>query len=247
MYEIAIVNPRSIKRRRKAGRKKGASVAKKRRKMSAKQRKYFGKRARRRKVVAAAPAPRRRRRKAAAGKRRPAMGYVVGSRRIRRRKLNPRRVARRRSNPRFNLGGLTNQFIPALYGAGGALALDVALGYIPLPDMLKTGYAKHATRIVGALGIGFLASKFLRGRAAAIGSGALTVAVYGLLKDVAAQVTQGKVKGLVGDYEVVDVAGYYDPASQVGAYLTSGQPGAAGYDSGIGAYMEGAEMGAMDY
>lgn len=244
MYEIAIINPRSIKRRRKVAKSGATKVAKKRRKMSAKQRKYFGKR----KAAAKTSAPRKRK---AGGKRRPALGYVVGSKRIRRRKLNPRRgVSRRRhSNPRFSLGGLTNQLIPAAYGAAGALALDVALGYIPLPAMLKTGYARHATRIVGALGIGFLASKFLRGRAGAIGQGALTVAVYGLLKDVAVQTVGDKVKGL-GDYEEITVNGYMDAAPGVGAYLNG--MGAylpdAGSAPGMGvADMDGDYMGAVDY
>lgn len=247
MYEIAIVNPRSIKRRRKAG-KKGATLMAKRKKRA----KSRAKVSRRRVVRAAAPASRKRRR-SAAGKRRPAVGYVVGAKRIRRRKMNPRRVSRsiRRSNPRFSVAGVTNQLMPALYGAGGALALDVALGYIPLPAVLQTGYARHGVKIVGALGIGFLASKFLRGKAQAIGAGALTVAVYGLLKDVAAQVTQGKVKGL-GDYEVIDVAGYDDPAATVGtgAYLTGGDnTGGLDPGAGVGAYMNGGDMAmaGMDY
>lgn len=194
------------------------------RKMSALQKKYFGKRSARK--VSAAP----RRRRKASGKRRPAVGYVVGARRIRRRKLNPRRATsrrRRHSNPRFSLGGIAGQLMPAVYGAGGALALDVALGYIPLPAMLTTGYARHATRIVGALGIGWLGRKFLGSKGAAAGSGALTVAVYGLLKDVAVQATAGKVKGL-GDYEEIQVDGYFDPAPQIGAYM-----------NGVGAYMAG--------
>jgi hypothetical protein len=243
VYEIAIINPRP-KRRRKAGKKSGARVmAKKRkraRKMSALQRKYFGKRAARR-----APA---RRRRAAGGKRRPAVGYVVGSRPVRRRKMNPRRrraSARRRrySNPRFSLGGITSQLMPAVFGAGGALALDVALGYIPLPAMLKTGYARHATRIVGAIGLGWAARKFLGSKGAAAGAGALTVAVYGLLKDVAVQATAGKVKGL-GDYEEVEVSGYYDPAPQIGAYMPS--PGMGAYMSGVESY-SGDGMSGFDY
>lgn len=211
-----------------------------RRKMSALQRKYFGKRSARK----AAAAPRRRRR-ASGGKRRPAVGYVVGSRRIRRRKLNPRRVSRRRrhSNPRFSIGGITSQLMPAVYGAGGALALDVALGYIPLPAMLQTGYARHATRIVGALGIGWLGRKFLGSKGAAAGAGALTVAVYGLLKDVAVQATAGKVKGL-GDYEEIQVDGYYDPAPQIGAYM---QSGVGAYMSGDGVDSSYDNVGGMDY
>jgi hypothetical protein len=189
----------------------------------------------------ASAAPRKRRRRRSAGKRvASAAGYTVGRARIRRRKLNPRRRhhasrRRRHSNPRFSLGGITNQLVPAFYGAAGAIALDVALGYIPLPAQFKTGYAKHATKIVGALGIGFLASKFMRGRAAAIGSGALTVAVYGLLKDVMVQFAPQAISSKLGDYEEITVGSYMDAASGVGAYLPAGQ------DAGIGAY-----MGAMD-
>jgi hypothetical protein len=230
MYEIAIINPRRIKRKARKSRltkRTGAKVmAKKRkrvRKMSAKQKKYFGKR----RGVARVSAPKRRRRTSA--KRRPAVGYVSGSARIRRRKMNPRRrhvSRRRRSNPRFSLGGITHQLLPAAYGAGGAIALDIALGYIPLPAMLATGYPKHAVRIVGALGIGWLAGKFLKGKAQAIGQGALTVAVYGLLKDVLVQFAPS-VKGL-GDYEEILVDGYMDPAARVGSF-----------NEGVGAYLQG--------
>lgn len=218
---------------------------KRRRKMTAKQKKYFGKRRAKRATTATAAAPRRRRRRAV-GTRRPAVGYVVGAKRIRRRKLNPRRMRsrRRHSNPRFNLSGITSQLVPAMYGAGGALVLDVALGYIPLPAMLKTGYARHATRIVGALGIGWLAGKFLRGKAAAVGQGALTVAMYGLMKDVVVQFAPAAVSSKLGEYEEITVSGY-DDSNGAGAYL-SGSGTDDGdldmVDSGTGAYMSG-----MDY
>lgn len=217
-----------------------------RRTMTAKQRKYFGPR---RKTTAARKRRSNPRRKTAA-KRRPAMGYVSGAKRIRRRKLNPRRVTRRRarrSNPRFSLSGITSQVMPSLFGAGGALALDIALGYLPLPDKLKTGYGRHATRIVGAVGLGWLAQKFLRGKGAAIGQGALTVALYGLIKDVAVKVLPaGAVKGL-GDYEEITVDGYMDNAPVLGSYM-----GGDSYD-GVGSYMGnldmevGQDLTGMDY
>jgi hypothetical protein len=255
VYEIAIINPRTLgkkRRARKAGKSGAKSMAKrKKRKMTAKQLKYFGKRKRRTHKVKA-KSVRRRRRSASTAKRRPAMGYVQGSGRIRRKKLNPRRRhrgARRYSNPRFSLSGITSQLVPAAYGAGGALALDLALGYIPLPDMLKTGYARHGVRIVGALGIGWLASKFLRGRAQAIGAGALTVAMYGLFKDVALQFAPAAISSKLGEYEEITVEGYDDPASieqgtaGFGAYL--GNATADDDLGGVGAYMEG--VGGADY
>lgn len=252
MYEIAVINPRPKKARRKAGRKSGASkMAKRRKKVARGPGGRFKKRAasaaprKRRKARRTAAAAPKRRRKRPAGAR-PATGYVVGSGRIRRYKLNPRRRAsrRRRSNPRFSLNSITSQLAPAAYGAGGAIALDVALGYIPLPAQLKTGYAKHAVKIVGALGIGMLASKFLPGNAKAIGSGALTVAMYGLLKDVLVKFAPA-VKGL-GDYEEVIVTDYAD-MSGVGAYLTNDdQP--VSVDPGVGAYMSGSySMDGMDF
>lgn len=256
MYEIAIINPRTLKTRRKAKKSGVTKMAKRRkkRKMTAKQLKYFGKgrkrasRAKRRAAPAARVARRRRRRPSGA---RPAIGYVVGSKRIRRYKLNPRGRRRYRSNPRFSLSGITSQLVPAAWGAGGALALDLALGYIPLPDMLKTGYARHGVRIAGALGIGWLANKFMRGHGRAVGAGALTVAMYGLFRDVALQFAPDAIKSRLGEYEEISVAGYDDPAAMVspgtGAYLNGGTTG-DDYDlGGVGAYLQGQEVGGVDY
>lgn len=187
-------------------------------------------------------------------RRHPAVGYVVGSKRIRRRKLNPRtyrsRRRRRFGNPRFSVGGIINQLKPAAFGAAGGIALDVVLGYIPLPDMLKTGYPKHATRIVGALGVGWLAKKFLGSRGQAVAAGALTIAVYNLMKDVIVQFAP-MVKGL-GDYEEVvidnrsDQFGAYLPGTPMGAYLPDGSvaPGMGAY---LSEYDPAETIGGLDY
>lgn len=193
----------------------------------------------------------KRRRSRSSGAKRPAMGYVQGSKRIRRRKLNPRRRSyRRHHNPRFSVGGIVNQLTPAAFGAAGGIALDVALGYVPLPDMLKTGYAKHATRIVGALGLGWVARKFMGRRGGEVAAGALTVAMYSLFKDVLVHFAPS-VKGL-GDYEEFTIAdtsmgAYMDPAQKLGAYLPDGST-----VPGMGAYLQGdmdlqAMMNGMDY
>lgn len=190
------------------------------------------------------------RRRSSAGKKRPAMGYVVGSRKIRRRKLNPTARRRRyRRNP-FGLGsvgGIVNgQIIPALYGAGGGIALNLALSYLPLPDMLKTGWARHATRVVGALGLGMLAKKFLGAKGNAVAAGAMTIVVYDVLKQVLGQFAP-EIGSRLGEFEDVSLSGdgdYYDPAP----YITDG--GVSGYLDGdaspgdgdiddMGAYMEG--------
>lgn len=260
-YEIAILNPRrSPKRRRKTtGKRRSKSVAKAHRNKKGRFVKASAApKRRRRKHVAKAAAPKRRRsaRRSATGKRRPAVGYVVGSKRIRRRKMNPRRHSRRH-NPRFSIAGITSQLMPAAYGAAGAVALDVALGYIPLPVMFQTGYGKHGARIVGALGIGWLARKFLGSKGNAVAAGALTVAMYSLVKDVVVQFAPS-VKGL-GDYEEIaidntadQIGAYMDPAARLGAYLPDGSvaPGMGAYMAGpVDDYYDrdGSSLSGMDY
>ena len=161
---------------------------------------------------------------------------AAAPRRHRSRARHVKRHRRRHSNPRFSVSGITNQLMPAAYGAAGAIALDVALGYIPLPAMLQSGYAKSATKIVGALGIGWLARKFLRGKGSAVAAGALTVAVYGLMKQVIVQFAPS-VKG-VGDYEEIAID---NTADQIGAYMSGSNYLPDGSSvAGMGAYMSGA-------
>lgn len=199
---------------------------------------------------------RRRRRKS--GARHAASGYTVGSRPIRRRKLNPRvRRRRYRRNPLGlpSLGGLTSQLMPAALGAGGAIALNVGLSFLPLPDSLKTGWTRHGVRLVGALGLGWLAKKFLGAKGGAVALGALTVVMYDIGKQVL-QTATPELAARLGDFEdvtVSDDSGFYDPASVIsgtGAYL-EGMRGVDSYGNaddlqGAGAYMEGELDGELD-
>lgn len=186
----------------------------------------------------------RRRRRTTARKvtrrRRKAVGYVAGHARVRRRKLNPRhrrahaRVGsrrRRRHNPRLgglSLGGLKHTIVPALIGGVGAIALDVAFSYIPLPASLSTGYVKTGVKLAGAIGLGFVAGKVLgRERGKAVALGALTVVLYGAVKDLIKQYAPS-VPGLAGDYQDM----------RVGAYMPSlGGMNPAPMLQGLGAYM----------
>lgn len=193
-------------------------------------------------------AARRVKRRSSAGKRRPAQGYVIGNKKIRRRKLNPTGRRRRyRRNPFGlpSLGGITGQITTAAYGAAGGLALNLALSYLPLPDMLKTGWMRHATRVVGAVGLGMVAKKFLGARGNAVATGAMTIVVYDVLKQLLGQFAP-EIGSRLGEFEDVSLSGddYYSPAS----YITDG--GVAGYLDGdgspgdgdvddMGAYMEG--------
>lgn len=172
--------------------------------------------------------PRRRKRRAK-GKRKSAMGYTVGSRKIRRRKLNPRH---RRRNPRFSLRGVTGLVLPAATGAAGALALDVALAYIPVPDTFRTGWMGTATKAAGAIGLGMLAGKFLSRRTGALfTAGALTIIAYQAIRNLIPAEVKTKVKGLGGVADFVD----YQPA-EMGAYMRPSLAGSTGMDVAPGYY-----------
>lgn len=203
-----------------------------------------------RKARSAAPKRRRSSRRRSGGT--PAVGYTVGSAPIRRRKLNPRRVHRKRykRNP-MGLGSVksivSGQLLPAAYGAGGAVVLNLALSYLPLPDSVKTGWPRHGVRLVGALAVGWAARKFVKGNVGnAMATGALIVVVYDIVKAALAQFAPeiGSRLGEFEDVTVDDPAGIYDPATLIqgtGALLTGPDDG-DGVDGdldGVGALLQG--------
>lgn len=220
MEELFVVNPRDSKGR--------FIKARKRRRQNP-----GAKSARRRRRTAKAATPKRRRRRAT-------KHTHWGKVKSHRRRVNPSssRRRRRRRNPTLNLrafspAAIIDQVIPASIGAAGAVALDVAIANLPLPDQLKVGYSRHAVRAVGAIALGMLSRYFVRPETAArIGSGALTVVMYGVLKDlirdyVPAEVI-AKVPGLsdVPDYTDVQLD-YMNPAPGIEAYLPT--PGLTAY------------------
>jgi hypothetical protein len=139
-------------------------------------------------------------------KRRPAMGYTVGTRKIRRRKLNPhRRYSRRRKNTHHrrhyrrsnpSLRGITGQIMPTVkagaWGAAGALGLDVLWGLLTaqLPSvaaMLTNPYVGFAAKAAGAVTVGALGGKIARGRGRDLAVGAMTVVTHDFLKSLMIQ------------------------------------------------------------
>lgn len=136
----------------------------------------------------------------------------------RRRRRNPlstvarRRVARRR-NP-IN-GGISRMVMPAVTGAAGALALDVAFGYLPIPATLKAGPLRHIVKAAGAIGLSIIAGKVVKkSTAEAMGIGALTVIAHDMAKEAVTKFApQVKMDG-VGLY--VNGMGYYNPAMPAG-------------------------------
>jgi hypothetical protein len=219
--EMLLVNPR--KRRKKAkGRKRRASRA--------------------------------RRRRAAPKGARAAAGYIVGNAPIRRRKLNPRRRRRgsrrrsfRRRNPislrGFTPGNLMGQVTAAIPGAVGALGLDVALGFLPIPVTWKAGIPGYLTKIVGAVGLGMIAGYVVnQATAAKMTTGALTVMFHGILRELVATNMPGVPLGmyLQPGFAGVGYAGSgYNPMAGMGLYL----PDISGDDMGmdqrdLGAYLD---------
>ena len=122
---------------------------------------------------------------------------LVNPRKRRRRKTTKRRATalsrvtrrspvqrRRRRNP---IGGklsvknvMKNTVMPSMTAAGGALALDVAWGSLPIPLGLKTGPLRHLVKGAGAIGMGMLAAMFTRPETAKlVATGAMTVVMHG--------------------------------------------------------------------
>lgn len=253
--QLLLLNPRRRRKRAKTARGRGGRFV----------RASNPRRKRRRKTVSrisAAPRRRRARRRnpiaaIAANPRRRRYVRASGAPHRRKRRANPRRRAsahrnwgrirahRRRVNPRLlptSLSSLKATLIPAAIGGGGALALDVALAYVPVPAFLDNMWGKLAVKIVGAIGLGYAAA-FVTSKenARKIAAGALTVVAYGAIRDgikTFAPDLAAKIPGLSGitDYDLSDLRmGYVNPA-----------PMLQGYNGGIGAYMDRANLSGMD-
>lgn len=240
--EILLVNPR-----RRRGRK--------RRKMSAKQLMYFGGGRKRRRKRRAASSGRRRRR--SSRRRNPIVNLSPVRRRKRRRGRARRRShARRRRNP--SLRGVTSAFKPralqatlmnAVPGAVGALGLDVAMGFLPIPATWKAGYLGWVTKAAAAIGIGMVAQNFVKSSTAAkMTEGALSVMFYGILRNMTAQFLPSVPLGM---YMAPRVGmGYYgsgwnpDGDSNLAAYLPDISSDSMSTDErDLGMYMETGEYG----
>lgn len=234
MAELLLVNPRKRRKRSSA-----------RRKMSALQLKYFGKgRKRRRRTksrAAASAAPRRRRRSATrlSNPRRRRRRIVAQAFRTIRR--------RRRNNPslRGGLRGLPQTGISLLksggIGALGALGLDMVWGQIrdKLPlSVAGSPLAQYAIKLLGAIAVGWVGDKALRGRGRDLAVGATTVVLHDALK---AQVAASFPDIKLGEYlTYAPTVGTMDQAGRLlstgmGEYL-SGLPQGVGYPEDSSGY-----------
>lgn len=216
MSELMLVNPR---RKRRRGR----------RKMSALQRQYFGGGRKRRRSS-------RKRRRVAALRAAP-VAVRRSSRRRRRHAVVGRR--RRRSSGfgggggRFSIGKFLNQsLMPAGVGAVGAVGVDILLGYARpmLPAMLQGGAMDPVVKIGGAIAVGFAASKVMGRRFGDQAmAGAITVALYSIIRPIIQGAIPGVLSEYVGGYGY-DGIGYVSPAEQMGEYV--GLDGVGDYSTG---------------
>ncbi len=188
---------------------------------------------------------RRRRRKTVAKKRRRSVRRKNPVRKRRRKTVAKRRVTRRRRrNPIVSARGVQGQLMNALTGATGALGLDLALGYLPIPANLKGGLVGTGVKALLAIGIGIVGqkSKLVNSATAAkMSNGALTVVLHDELKkqvaNFAPNIQLGEYIGY-GD----DGMGYYGSGMNPGpVYLPELSDDAMNTDEGgFGEYMPGA-------
>lgn len=168
-----------------------------------------------------------------------------------------RKRVRRRSNPRtraFTARNITDLAQAAAWGAGGAILLDVVLGYLPLPPMLKAGIPGKLTKAAGAIGLGVLMRQTGLAKGTAprdMTVGALTVQFTGIGRELLAQFAPGVALSAYINEGGMGYAGSgWDPSNALtwgngmSAYDVGegydiaapghGQPGLEAYESGSG-------------
>lgn len=160
----------------------------------------------------------------------------IGSRRM--------KSVRRRRNPIQTRGimGLVRQ---AAVAATGALALDAAWAYLPIPADWKIGALKHAAKGAGAIVLGMLAGKIVtKATAEKMTMGALTVILHDAARDVLATSVPGLKLDGMGYYsagQVVNGLGEYVGASAMPSLAapTMGEYMGAGISPDARAMMDG--------
>lgn len=126
-----------------------------------------------------------------------------------------RRTRRARRNPIGGLSGgaILAQLVGAAQGAAGAVAVDIAIKYLPLPAAMKAGNMQHVTRAGLAIGLGLIGKKFVGRAAGRMAEGALTVSAYGILKNVA---NSAGMKLAGDDMDMAQYLSQYTEAPQIG-------------------------------
>lgn len=145
------------------------------------------------------------------------------------------RVAKRRSvrsarrrNPiaSLSVSGIKGMVKEGVLGGAGALLVNTASNYLPVPAALKMGMGKSAIRAVLAVALGVVGGKVLpRGIAQSMAVGALTVAAHDMMLAAASKAAPSL---LLGDIAFYDPEGN-DPLDGMGVFTTD--------DDGMGAFV----------
>lgn len=196
--------------------------------------------------------PRRRRRKAAPGRtsrrikraaprrrrrRNPIGAYVSAANPIRRsykrrRRHNPLSLTRRRRrygrNPisGVNSRSIVNLIKEGFMGAGGALAVDIITGYLPLPAALKSpadgaggiNYMYYAAKTGLALLLGTAGRKVLGAKAQQMAIGSMTITAYTLMRQM---LPSGITLGYQGPGHMAGMNRFVS-GNGMGAYVSGG-------------------------
>ena len=159
--------------------------------------------------------------------------------RRRRRKTTVRRRRRRNPAARLTMRSIQGDVMEAFQGATGALALDITLGYLPLPANLKVGFVGTGVKALLAIGLGVVGQnmKLVRpATAKAFANGALTVVLHDELKK---QFANFMPNIPMGEYLDANDLGYYGSGyNPSGMYLPNLVDDDMGFDdSGMSEYL----------
>lgn len=151
----------------------------------------------------------------------------------------------RRRNPISRKGIMDRMVFPAVTATSGALALDAVWAYLPLPVNVRTGPLRHAFKGLGAIALGWGASKVVKKTTAdSMAMGALTVVLHNAAREALATFAPGVRMDGMGYYS----AGYpVGPANNdMGLYVggpggmdTLNSQGEIPSDTGMGMYVGG--------
>ena len=170
-----------------------------------------GRATRKRNALASNPAPRRRRRSLRA------VSHTTSRRR------------RARRNP-IGMGGLMGNLTSAVWGAGGAIAVNAAFNMLPLPATMKTGMMGTVSKLGLAVAVGMLGKSMLGRNAGKMAEGAMTVIAFDAL--------QAMLPASVGGSSVAGL-GYMSPGLVAGGNTLPNMSVPAGMMAGMGEYVSG--------
>lgn len=215
--QLMLVNPRRRTKKRRTAAQKAAT-----RKMIAANR-----RGKRRRNPAPPGAARKRKRKS-----RRSTSVISNPRRR-------RRTQRRSARQFFTQSNMTDFAFAATVGASGAIALDVALGFMPLPAMFKVGIPGKIAKGVAAIAMGAVAnmSGLVRTSTARdMTVGALTVQFVGIGRELLAQFAPGVALSayMNEDYAVSGNLGYAGSGWNPSSALNWANNGMGAYNVGEG-------------